>query len=129
MHSISEDDLSNRLVCDNPWWDFYYDIETKLLWYRNKILNLPKRYLFPAFFRQIQELEGGDGLDTCLNNDFINVYGAELDHLVHVHRNEKLFKGAVFVPAGSDGNYDDDDEVSRNEYPRSADGTRTRKEC
>lgn len=55
MQSISEDDLRHRLVCDNPWWDFNYGIETK-------IPNLPKRDLFPAFFRQIQELDGGNGL-------------------------------------------------------------------
>ncbi|MDA1090539.1 MAG: AAA family ATPase [Proteobacteria bacterium] len=55
MQSISEDDLSHRLVCDNPWWDLSSGSETKL--------ETPfKRDLFSPFFRSIQKLGHGEDL-------------------------------------------------------------------
>ena len=55
MQSISNDDLSIRLMVDNPWWDYSSGFESKLRTQR-------KRDLFPAFFRSIQDLGQGTGL-------------------------------------------------------------------
>ncbi len=55
MQSISDDDLYRRLAFDNPWWENTSGIETK-------IHDPSKRDLFPALWRRVRELGGGDGL-------------------------------------------------------------------
>jgi len=55
MHVISDDDLFQRLVFDNPWWDFKPDTQVQFR-------HPPQRVFFAAFFERVLATGGGNVL-------------------------------------------------------------------
>ena len=55
MHTITDNDLFQRLAFDNPWWDFTEHT-------RIAFKNPPKRAFFSAFFERVDALSEGNVL-------------------------------------------------------------------
>ena len=55
MHSISDNDLFQRLVFDNPWWEFTDDTNVKFR-------NPARRAFYPAFFNRLMQTGEGEAL-------------------------------------------------------------------
>ena len=57
MHTITDNDLFQRLAFDNPWWEFTKDT-------RIQFKNPQRRVFFPAFFSHV--MKSGAGNVLCL---------------------------------------------------------------
>lgn len=57
MHTITDNDLFQRLAFDNPWWEFTKDT-------RIQFKNAQRRVFFPAFFSHV--MKAGAGNVLCL---------------------------------------------------------------
>lgn len=57
MHTITDNDLFQRLAFDNPWWEFTKDT-------RIQFKNPQRRVFFPAFFSHV--MKAGAGNVLCL---------------------------------------------------------------
>ncbi|MEQ8667460.1 MAG: AAA family ATPase [Rhodospirillales bacterium] len=55
MHSISDNDLFQRLAFDNPWWEFTDETSVRFK-------NPTRRTFFPAFFSRLMKTGAGEAL-------------------------------------------------------------------